>query len=131
MSSSAQIGNGSDYAKSKENAEKIIQKYSIENGVSCFIYRLPNVFGKWSKPNYNTVIATWCHNITRDIEIQVNNRDAELTLVYIGDVIHAFLRHLYVSQSKEIFYEVKLCIKKHWERLKHFCICLKIVDKTC
>jgi len=112
LSSSAQIGNGSDYAKSKEDAEKIIQKYSIENDVSCFIYRLPNVFGKWSKPNYNTVIATWCHNITRDIEIQVNNRDAELTLVYIGDVIHSFLRHLYVSQSKEIFYEVNVVYKK-------------------
>ena len=112
MSSSAQIGNGSDYAKSKEDAEKIIQKYSIENSISCFIYRLPNVFGKWSKPNYNTVIATWCHNITRDIEIQVNNRDAELTLVYIGDVIHEFIKHLYVAQSKEIFYEVKTVYKK-------------------
>ena len=112
LSSSAQIGNGSDYAKSKEDAEKIIQKYSIENSISCFIYRLPNVFGKWSKPNYNTVIATWCHNITRDIEIQVNNRDAELTLVYIGDVIHEFIKHLYVAQSKEIFYEVKTVYKK-------------------
>lgn len=112
LSSSAQVGNGSDYAKSKENAEKIIQKYSVENGVSCFIYRLPNVFGKWSKPNYNTVIATWCHNITRDIEIQVNNRDTELTLVYIDDVIHEFIKHLYVAQSKEIFYEVKTVYKK-------------------
>ena len=112
LSSSAQIGNGSDYAKSKEEAENIIKKYSNENNISCFIYRLPNVFGKWSKPNYNTVIATWCHNITRDIEIQVNNRDAELTLVYIGDVIHAFLKHLYVSQSKEIFYEVNTVYKK-------------------
>lgn len=112
LSSSAQIGNGSDYAKSKEDAENIIKKYSNENNISCFIYRLPNVFGKWSKPNYNTVIATWCHNITRDIEIQVNNRDAELTLVYIGDVIHSFLKHLYVSQSKEIFYEVNTVYKK-------------------
>lgn len=112
LSSSAQIGNGSDYAKSKEEAENIIQKYSNENNISCFIYRLPNVFGKWSKPNYNTVIATWCHNIARDIEIQVNNRDAELTLVYIGDVIHSFLKHLYVSQSKEIFHEVNTVYKK-------------------
>lgn len=112
LSSSAQIGNGSDYAKSKEEAENIIIKYSKENNVNCFIYRLPNVFGKWSKPNYNTVIATWCHNITRDIEIQVNNKDTQLELVYIGDVIHAFVKHLYLSQSKEIFHAVKTVYKK-------------------
>jgi UDP-2-acetamido-2,6-beta-L-arabino-hexul-4-ose reductase len=112
LSSSIQVGNGSDYAKSKEEAENIIKKYSIDNDVSCFIYRLPNVFGKWSKPNYNSVIATWCYNITRDIEIQVNNRDTLLKLVYIGDVVHAFIRHLYVNQSKEIFYEVDVVYEK-------------------
>lgn len=112
LSSSAQIGNGSAYAKSKEEAEIIIQKYALDNNVSCFIYRLPNVFGKWSKPNYNTVIATWCYNMTRDIEIQINNPDTELTLVYIGDVIHAFLNHLYIAQSKQFFYEVNTVYKK-------------------
>ena len=112
LSSSAQVGNDSDYAKSKEEAENLIVQYSKDNHVNCFIYRLPNVFGKWSKPNYNTVIATWCHNITRDIEIQVNNRDAELTLVYIGDVVHAFLNHLYLNQSSEIYFEVKKVYKK-------------------
>ena len=112
LSSSSQIGNGSEYAKSKEAAEEIIKKYSHENNVNCFIYRLPNVFGKWSKPNYNSVIATWCYNLTRDIEIQVNDRDVELDLVYIGDVIHEFLERLYISQSKEIFYEVNTVYKK-------------------
>jgi UDP-2-acetamido-2,6-beta-L-arabino-hexul-4-ose reductase len=112
LSSSAQVGNGSDYAKSKEEAEKIIQNYSVENNVSCFIYRLPNVFGKWSKPNYNTVIATWCYNITRDMEIQVDNPETELILVYIDDVVNAFIDHLYLTQSKEIFFEVKEVYKK-------------------
>lgn len=112
LSSSTQVGNGSDYAKSKEEAEKIIEKYSKENDVSCFIYRLPNVFGKWSKPNYNTVIATWCYNITRDIEIKVDNPEKELTLVYIGDVAHAFIKHLYVTQSKELYYEISNVYKK-------------------
>jgi len=112
FSSSAQVGNDSDYSKSKEMAENIIQDYSKKNHVSCFIYRLPNVFGKWSKPNYNSVISTWCYNITRNIDIQVNNRDTRLKLVYIGDVIHAFIDHLYVNNNTEIFYDVKNIYKK-------------------
>lgn len=112
LSSSAQIGNDSDYAKSKEQAEDIIKKYSDDNDVKCFIYRLPNVFGKWSKPNYNTVIATWCHNITRDIEIQVNDKNVEMNLVYIGDVIHSFLDRLYVNNSDKLYYEIDNVYKK-------------------
>jgi len=113
FSSSTQVSNGSDYSKSKEAAEKSIEKYSIKNGVPCFIYRLANVFGKWSKPNYNSVVATWCHNVTRDIEIQVNNRDTKLNLVYIGDVIHAFIDHLYVSKNNsKLYYEVKKVYEK-------------------
>lgn len=112
LSSSAQVGNGSDYAKSKEEAEKIIETYSKENNTGCFIYRLPNVFGKWSKPNYNTVIATWCYSITRDIEIKVNNPETELSLVYIDDVIHTFINHLYVTQVKEIYFEIDTVYKK-------------------
>ena len=112
LSSSSQVGNDSDYAKSKEKSENIVEKYSKDNDVKCFIYRLPNVFGKWSKPNYNTVIATWCYNITRDIDIQVNNPETELSLVYIGDVIHAFIKHLYVTQSNELYFEVNTVYKK-------------------
>ena len=52
------------------------------------------LFGKWSKPNYNTVVATFCHNIARDLEIQINNPDAELNLCYIDDVLEEFLRAL-------------------------------------
>jgi UDP-2-acetamido-2,6-beta-L-arabino-hexul-4-ose reductase len=112
LSSSTQVGSDNDYAKSKEQSEQIIKRYSQDNGVNCFIYRLPNVFGKWSKPNYNTVIATWCHNISRDIEIQVNNKETKLTLVYIGDVVHAFAERLYASQSKELYYQVPTVYEK-------------------
>ena len=118
FSSSVQVGNDSDYGKSKEEAEKIITNYSKENEVDCFIYRLPNVFGKWSKPNYNTVIATWCYNITRDITIEINNPDTELTLVYIGDVIHSFIEHLYINQKNELFYEVAKVYKKTLGEIK-------------
>ena len=114
FSSSIQVeSNNSDYAKSKKEAENIIQKYSKKNQVNCFIYRLPNVFGKWAKPNYNSVIATWCYNITRDKDIQINNKDTEITLVYIGDVIHSFIEHLYLADNRDkIFYEVKKIYKK-------------------
>jgi len=112
FSSSAQVGNDSDYSKSKEEAEESIRNYANKNNTSCFIYRLPNVFGKWSKPNYNSVIATWCYNITRDIEIQVNNKETELNLLYIGDVIHAFIDHLYVSSTEQILFEVQTVYKK-------------------
>ena len=112
LSSSSQVGNDSDYAKSKKEAEDVIKEYSSAYDVPCFIYRLPNVFGKWSKPNYNSVISTWCYNITRDIDIQVNSRDTELSLVYIGDVIDTFINHLYLTQKNEIFCEVKKVYKK-------------------
>ena len=58
------------------------------------VYRLPNLFGKWSKPNYNTVVATYCYNIARDIDIQVNNPDADLSLSYIDDVLVEFINAL-------------------------------------
>jgi UDP-2-acetamido-2,6-beta-L-arabino-hexul-4-ose reductase len=112
LSSSTQVMSDNDYAKSKKEAENIIIEYSKKNSVACFIYRLPNVFGKWSKPNYNSVIATWCYNIARDIDIQVNNKNTKLNLVYIGDVIHAFLDRLYVGNSHETFYEVKTVYQK-------------------
>jgi len=104
LSSSSQVGNSSDYGKSKEKSEEIIINYAKNSSVECFIYRLPNVFGKWSKPNYNTVISTWCYNITRGLSIEVNNRDIKLTLVYIDDVINSFGSKLYRSQENSELY---------------------------
>lgn len=112
LSSSKQVGNDSDYAKSKELSEKLVQEYSIKNDINCFIYRLPNVFGKWCKPNYNSVIATWCYNITRNLDIQIDDDTKMLELVYIGDVVHSFLDRLYVNQSKDIFYQISTIYTK-------------------
>jgi UDP-2-acetamido-2,6-beta-L-arabino-hexul-4-ose reductase len=119
LSSSTQVGSGSDYAKSKKEAEDIVLKYAADNNIACFIYRLPNVFGKWSKPNYNSVIATWCYNISRSIEIQVNDMDTKLNLVYIGDVIHSFIEHLYIGENHKNFYEVKTVYKKTLGEIKN------------
>ena len=94
MTSSTQAERDNDYGKSKRQGEELLEQYAQESGAVSYIYRLPNVFGKWSKPNYNTVIATWCHNVTRELPIQVNDENVELTLVYIDDVVNQFVKHL-------------------------------------
>lgn len=106
LSSSTQSSLDNDYGKSKLEAENALIRYSNEMGASVYVYRLPNVFGKWSKPNYNSVISTWCHNIANNLEIQVNNKDAELNLVYVDDVVSSFMDKL-ESQSEEKYFEVE------------------------
>ncbi len=66
-------------------------EYHQRTGAAAFIYRFPNVFGKWSRPNYNTVVATFCHNISRGLPVQINNPEAVVRFIYIDDVIRAFL----------------------------------------
>ncbi|NOQ13741.1 MAG: NAD-dependent epimerase/dehydratase family protein [Methyloprofundus sp.] len=104
MSSSTQVSRDNDYGKSKREAEIALENYATEQQTVAYIYRLPNVFGKWSRPHYNTVIATWCHNITRDLPIQVNDESAELSLVYIDDVIQQFVRHLDENRKSMTLY---------------------------
>ncbi|MBS4462472.1 MULTISPECIES: capsular polysaccharide biosynthesis protein CapF [unclassified Facklamia] len=87
LSSSIQALRDNLYGKSKKAGEDLLFQYSKEYNVPVYIYRFSNLFGKWSKPNYNTVVATFCHNIARDIEIQVNDPKAEIELCYIDDVI--------------------------------------------
>ena len=111
LSSSTQADLDNDYGKSKLEAENILLEYNKTSNANVFIYRLPNVFGKWSKPNYNSVIATWCHNISNNLEIQVNNKDAELSLVYVDDVIKSFIEKLKVKSDTN-YYEVDVVYKK-------------------
>lgn len=80
------------YGQSKYKAELLLTEYARLTNSKVFIYRLPNVFGKWCKPNYNSVVATFCHNVARDLPIQINNPDAEVNLVYVDDVVNAFMR---------------------------------------
>jgi UDP-2-acetamido-2,6-beta-L-arabino-hexul-4-ose reductase len=94
LSSSTQSALDNDYGKSKLEAESILLEYSQRTKTDIYIYQLPNVFGKWSKPNYNSVVSTWCHNIANDLEIQVSNRDVELNLVYVDDVVKSFIEKL-------------------------------------
>ena len=81
----------SDYGKSKQAGEELLFRYGEETGAPVLVYRFPNLFGKWCRPNYNSVIATFCHNIARDLPITVNDPDAQLELLYIDDLVGAML----------------------------------------
>jgi len=94
LSSSTQAANDSPYGRSKKAAEEEVFEYRDETGARVCVYRFPNVFGKWSRPNYNTVVATFCHNIARDLPIHINDPETLLTLVYIDDVVEELLRCL-------------------------------------
>jgi UDP-2-acetamido-2,6-beta-L-arabino-hexul-4-ose reductase len=90
LSSSIQAELDNEYGKSKLEAEKQLEKYK-ENGGEAYIFRLTNVFGKWSRPNYNSVVATFCYNIANDINISISDVNKELQLVHIDDVIKCFI----------------------------------------
>ena len=86
ISSSIQAELNNDYGKSKKAGEDLIFSYGKDNKVDIYIYRFPNLFGKWCRPNYNSAVATFCNNIANNLPIQVNNENTELTLAYIDDV---------------------------------------------
>ena len=94
FSSSTQATNQTDYGKSKLQAEESLIKLNEKTQNPIAIYRLPNVFGKWCKPNYNSVVATFCNNIIHNIPLTINDPKVELNLVYIDDVITEFLTYI-------------------------------------
>ena len=90
--SSTQADRDNPYGLSKRGAESALFRLRTEHSVPVHVFRLPNVFGKWCKPNYNSAVATFCHNITRGLPIQVNDPAAPVTLVYVDDVIERFMQ---------------------------------------
>jgi UDP-2-acetamido-2,6-beta-L-arabino-hexul-4-ose reductase len=90
--SSTQADRDNAYGASKLGAENALFELQREHGVPVHVFRLPNVFGKWCKPNYNSGVATFCHNIARDLPIQVSDPNAPVTLVYVDDVIGRFVQ---------------------------------------
>lgn len=93
--SSIQAERDNPYGQSKKAAEDILRKLYDETKNPTYIYRLANVFGKWCKPNYNSMVATFCHNIARDLPIQINDENAQVQLVYVDDVIKALLKMVF------------------------------------
>ena len=91
---------GSEYGKSKLEAENMLFDYEKETGAKALVYRLPNLFGKWCRPNYNSAVATFCNNIAKDLPITVNDPSVELELLYIDDFVDEMLNALEGRETK-------------------------------
>ena len=105
FASSIQVHSANKYGASKRAGEDLVQRYSRDTGAVSYIYRLPNVFGKWCRPNYNSFVATFCHNILNGNDITINDPSAPVTLVYIDEVCRCFLAVL-AGDSPSGFKEV-------------------------
>ncbi|MGE0918632.1 capsular polysaccharide biosynthesis protein CapF [Trichlorobacter lovleyi] len=94
ISSSTQAAQDNLYGISKRAAEDAVFDYGRQTGAPVYVYRLPNVFGKWCRPNYNSAVATFCNNIANDLPIQINDPTVTMSLVYIDDVVSSFIAAL-------------------------------------
>lgn len=101
FTSSIQAEKDNPYGRTKRMAEDLIFDYGRKTGAKVFVYRLPNVFGKWCRPNYNSAIATFCYNIARDLPITVNDPNVVLKLVYIDDVVNEFINALNGCENRD------------------------------
>ncbi len=94
LSSSTQAALDNPYGRSKLAAEDAVRAYARTTGSPCRVYRLPGLFGKWSRPNYNSVVATFCHNVARGLPVSIRDPEHEIELAYVDDVVAEFLRAL-------------------------------------
>lgn len=101
LSSSTQAALSNPYGESKKAGEDLFFCYAKETGAKVLVYRFPNVFGKWCRPNYNSAVATFCYNIARDLPITVNDRSHEMTLVYIDDVVAELVRAASGTETRD------------------------------
>lgn len=101
ISSSIQAELDNAYGVSKKAGEDLIFSYGKENGVKVYVYRFPNIFGKWCRPNYNSAVATFCHNIAHDLPIHVNDPSVVMNLVYIDDVVEELIDALKNSPNMD------------------------------
>lgn len=101
ISSSIQAELDNPYGESKKAGEDLLRTYGEETGAKILIYRFPNVFGKWCLPNYNSAVATFCHNIARDLPITINDPNVVLNLVYIDDVVQELVHALDGEENRK------------------------------
>lgn len=101
LSSSIQAALDNPYGESKRAGEQLLRDYGRRTGAKTLVYRFPNVFGKWCRPNYNSAVATFCHNRANDLPIHVNDRSTRLTLVYIDDVVQELIAALSGSEHRD------------------------------
>lgn len=102
-----------DYGRSKKMGEKIFFDYAKETGAKVLVYRFPNIFGKWCRPNYNSAVATFCNNIANDLPITVNDRSTEIELLYIDDLVVEMLDALEGKEHRCIFDGVETVLQEN------------------
>jgi len=100
ISSSIQAELDNPYGESKKAGEELLFNYGKETGSKVLVYRFPNVFGKWCRPNYNSAVATFCHNVAHDLPIKVNDPNVVMNLVYIDDVVNELINALKSKENK-------------------------------
>ena len=100
ISSSIQAELNNPYGESKKAGEDLLLTYSKQTGAKVLVYRLPNVFGKWCRPNYNSVVATFCHNISHNLSIAIKDPSVVMNLVYIDDVVDELINALEGNENK-------------------------------
>jgi UDP-2-acetamido-2,6-beta-L-arabino-hexul-4-ose reductase len=110
FASSTQAALGNPYGTSKKQAEQLLEKLAKDHGNPVAIYRLPGIFGKWARPNYNSVVATFCFNIARDIPIDIHDRSAIIKLAYIDDLIAGIRVFLDTLPCNGLSYQNLSCI---------------------
>ena len=115
----------SEYGKSKKAGEELMFQYSEETGAKVLVYRFPNLFGKWCRPNYNSAIATFCNNIANDLPIQVNDRSVEMELLYIDDLVEEMIGALKGEDHRCEFDGVETVLTENGR----YC-CVPITHKT-
>lgn len=101
ITSSIQAETNNPYAESKKAGEDLLFAYQQDTGARVLVYRLPNVFGKWCRPNYNSAVATFCHNIAHGLPIKINDPSAMMNLVYIDDVVTEFIQGLIAQENRK------------------------------
>lgn len=114
ITSSIQAALDNPYGKSKKAGEDLMFKYSKDTQSKVYVFRLPNVFGKWCRPNYNSAVATFCNNIANDLPIKVNNPNVLMNLVYIDDVVAAFIKAL----NNDVLEESNYCFIQTIHKVK-------------
>ena len=102
----------SEYGRSKKAGEELFLKYQEETGAKVLVYRFPNLFGKWCRPNYNSAVATFCNNIANDLPIQVNDPNVELELLYIDDLVNEMILALCGHEHRCEFDGLNVVVKE-------------------
>ncbi len=124
FSSSIQATKNNAYGNSKKRCEKLLLNLKKNNGNNIFILRLPNIYGKWSKPNYNSVVATFCHNIARNKKVYISDPNSIINLLYIDDLVLKLKEYTKIRLNKKIINLIKpndkITLQQLYNRINYF-----------